>query len=142
GAGRRNDRLRAEAAALPDRIPVVDPESGLRSEAHAELPAEFVARDHDSGLDHHLADRRVDLADDLANLLKVGRYVLHEEDVRPRIDHRDPALRNERSLATGGRGLARPGAELLLAVRRDEVEQVLRLDVVQLERFGNERLQL
>jgi hypothetical protein len=49
-----------------------------------------------------------------------ARRILHEQDVRARVDHRDAALREDRSLAACGRRLPGASAELLLAVGRDQ----------------------
>ena len=128
----------------PDRVlPLLNVNPVCCAEAHAELPAELVAGDHDARLDQHLPDRRVDLPDDLADLLELATAMSCTNRMFERGSTiATPRLRDDRALAARRRGLARPGAELLLPVRRDEVEQVLRLDVVELERLGHERLEL
>jgi hypothetical protein len=91
----------------------------LLAKADSQLLAEVVAGDDESALDQYLAYREVDLPDDLAASSSTGR-ILHEQDVRTGVDHRDAALREERSLAAGGRRLPGASAELLLAVGRDQ----------------------
>jgi hypothetical protein len=105
---RTDDRLRAQAARLADGVAaVVERERVLHAEAHAELAAEDIVGDDDPRFDQHLPYRRIDLADDLAHLLEPRRRILHEQDVRPRVDERDTALRDDRALSPRGRPSAR-----------------------------------
>ena len=104
------------------------PPGAVRSfvpEPHAEVAAEGVERLDDARLDHHLAHRDVDLADEPADLFQPRRRVLDEERVGARIDHRAAAL----------------GEDALLLVGQDLGEGLGAL-VVQLERLGADRLEL
>src|SRR4029453_6222959 len=99
-AFRVHDRLRRQRATRPRGIALVEErEPGLLAEAHAELLAEAVARDDDARLDLHLADRRVDLANDLAHFLEACGGVRDEQDVAARIDDREAPLAGVRSPA-------------------------------------------
>src|SRR4029453_8709329 len=135
-----NDGLRVEAAALADRV-FIEREARLGAEAHAKLIAELVARNNDARFNHHLANRRIELADDLAHFLEARRRVGHEENVGAWIDERDAPPGQDRALPAGRARLARAGAKLLLPVRRNDPLEIRRLDVIQLERFEHQRLE-
>src|SRR6185312_2268837 len=107
--------------------------AGLLAEADAELAAERVVGDDDARLDQHLAYRRVDLPDHAPDLFEPASDVGDEQDVGAWIDECGAALREEPRGIPARR--ARPG-------RVDDVEDVRRLRVVQLERFSLQRLQI
>src|SRR4030095_16488511 len=60
--------------------PVAEREAGLLAEAHAKLLAEAIARNDDARLDEHLADRGVDLPDDLPDFLEPRSRIGDEQD--------------------------------------------------------------
>src|SRR5205823_12497541 len=94
-------------------------------EARAEVPAEAVVGFDDARLDHHLTHRDVDLGEQPAHLLQVGRRVLDEQRVGARVDH----------------GAAALGEDALARVR-EQLLHVGRLLVVHLERFGARLLEV
>src|SRR5439155_14628805 len=104
--------------------------------------AELVVGDHDAALDGHLPDGNIQLPDDATDFLEPGRRVRHEQYVRAWLNESNTALANDRALPAGRCRLAGTQAELLLLVAGYEIREVLRLHVVKLERFGDQRLEL
>ena len=127
---------------MPPGVSLVQRESCLHSEAHAQLTAELVVGDHNAALDDDLARRGVDLADYPSHVFETGSGIRYEQDIAAGIDDRDTTLRDNRALAAGGRGLPGTSTVRLLPVARNQVYQVLCLDVVELERFRHQWLEI
>ena len=65
-----HDRRRRQRAAEAAGITALQREPGLDAKAHAKLPAELVAGDHDTAFDQDLPHRDVDLADHAPHFLE------------------------------------------------------------------------
>ena len=96
-----DDRLGAQRATEAARVPLIEREACLHSEAHAELAAELIVGDDNPALDHDLAHDDVDLPDEPAHFFQPRRRILHEQDVGSRVDHRVTALGEELPVLVG-----------------------------------------
>ena len=70
-----NDGLCTEAAAKPAGVAVLQGKSRLHPEAHTQLTAELVIRDHNAALDGDLAHGRIELAYEFADFFEARRSV-------------------------------------------------------------------
>src|SRR5207302_10739154 len=108
-----------EAAGNSARVPLVERETSLHAEADAELATELVVGDDYAAFDYDLADDDVDLPDESAHFFQPCRRILHEQDIRSRVDHRVAALGEKLPVLVG--------QELLYRIR---------LLIVELEHLG------